>query len=259
MPRHDATEYEQNYRHVREPWYQQKWPSSVKLPDRSSWHQTKPPVPADACKHWCQRVLTERMITGERAADPATSTAACADWDHREICCRCRFAQSWFRLNMYDYRFKIWLPDGTLAAEPETATAYGSAYTARHQRGRNSAFIKTWAAHGTVPEVNPCHIGWHAGLRRATFREAAWGQSARLGLDSFGVTAGPSSTSSALCPACRSILPTIPPHLFWEARGWGHTQAVKVSEWEADRWVPGKTKDRVDLTVLNVLEHLPWH
>jgi len=260
-------------------WYRLKWPSQSSAASWDHPEQRRGPTRATRCKHLCQRHGTgftaeefAGRIVNPRYDANADTWAGYTSPDSAHVprdcygnyattpqytstypCCRCRFAIAWFYTGKEKADLKLWHADGSLAWEvaPDGGQLVARVRT---EGGRSVAFAKAWP---NRPEIDPCHIGWHAGLRRPTFRENDYGHSARQGLDAYGVTAG-TSRLSGLCDCCRAIIPTIPQYLFWVARGWSVGQAKQIAAWEAAKWKPGRIKDRVDIGVLDVLDHLPW-
>ena len=274
MPRKES-----HYGHDREGWYAPKWPQ-VSPNDRQGHEAHTPPQPAPDCGHYCQRFghrfdSTQFVGMVENPRLPGYSGATPADINQIEFsfdatlvpkyqtvqqCCRCRMANQWFGTAGGPNPYQLWSYDGhAVYQSPGTGHSYHDRTQVVLSQGRSEEFTAIWLKRkGEVPTVDATHIGWHAGLRRPTFRDGSYSASTRQGLDAYGVCSGPVASRSLLCHCCRSILPTIPAHLFWVARGWSVAQAQAVSAWELKCWTPGKSEDRINLGVLDILAHLPW-
>jgi hypothetical protein len=259
-------------------YYQIKWPQSGSVTTTSE--MVAPPKPAPDCGHYCQRfgrrfesVQYVGMVDNPRLPTytgkcPANinnieysyDAATVPEFKTVSVCCRCRQAASWFGTGLGPQDFPLWAYNGQKVLEkPDPSTLYRSLVKIPLVQGRSTAFVAAWQKHKKdIPSVDSMHIGWHAGLRRPTFRDDSYNASSRQGLDSYGVCSGPIPSRHNLCRCCRAILPTIPAHLFWEARGWSPDQAAAISAWELKCWTPGKSSDRINLGVLDIMEHLPW-
>ena len=252
-------------------WYRPAWPASKSQNNKSDQSQVNPPKRL-GCGHICQWAgfsLVERC--------PDTQD----DWWRGTACCRCYRASNWYMTNR---RHKTSHYEFNAAGEKVHDKAGNVVYVKSEGPFRRQ-WLADLASHGMAMNQFPAlarwspssrgvpitvrpptwsarHIGWHAGLRRA--RLMSPGSHYRRpkpqrAMDRAGVCAGPGSLSSGICGSCRSVLTQIEPHLFWVARGWPEDKARKLSEIEATLWRPGRSKDRVSLSIVDDHpELLPW-
>jgi hypothetical protein len=251
----------------RKDWYQIPWAGSRAEPNKQNWRQRKVPR-RQQCSHLCQTSMTVAIFEGHTGASQSLNTSHAT----YETCCRCYAAGRWFGL-VEEYE-EIYVRDNAGRESVDTYAMPGGDPTwnlqsierkTRITRGLRDDFREEWSRHGPIPTIDPFHIGWHVGLRRAPLRErSTWTAhlgTPRRGLDRAGVTAGPTTGQVTLCGVCRTILPSLPRSLFWEARGWSPAKARAVTLQEERRWKPGNGRQRIDLEILDggfAPAILPW-
>lgn len=250
-------------------WYQIGWAGSRAEANWDNIKQKQVPMRM-ACGHMCQTgaTISEWRMTGP---DPVSQPLPVGQYTTIRACCRCYWAQDWFGVGLRRVEYRLRNQDGSSIMRPYLLPG-GNAYqsstpghlTTSVSQGLREDFRAQWLRHQPIPEHECLHIGWHAGLRRATLREnQSWRTSGRgrprRGCDRAGVTSGPGAIS-ALCSACRVVLPTLEPWLFWLARGWPVDKAKAIAKHEATLWKPGNSKQSVTLDILDAIsEFLPWH
>ena len=191
---------------------------------------------------------------------------------HKCKCCRCQNSEVWFGLGKFQTGWNV--SDNTFygltVGQLFRREGFTEVATLRMGRGAWQSIATSPHYYANVLEeqkiksnLNVEHIGWHAGLLRPRLRwreegdpgqysnyRPLWFSNIRLA-DKVAVISGLHNPKRYLCPNCFTAAKGLPPHLYWQARGYSvkAARAIQAREYEV---LQGRGKRWLQSTVLDV-------